>query len=104
MSIVSINYIEIVDGKPQIIGRHGLTVYDVVALYVWNASPLAWILENYDLSAAEVYAALSYYYDHKDEVDAAMRAETDLARRHAIPSEEMLARLRRAASESSPPK
>jgi hypothetical protein len=35
------------------------------------------IVKDYDLSHAQVHAALAYYYDHRAEIDA--REATDLA-------------------------
>jgi hypothetical protein len=40
------------------------------------------IAEGYDLTLSQVYAALSYYYDHKAEIDAEMREEIRQAREY----------------------
>ena len=37
---------------------------------------------DYDLSLAEIYAAFSYYFDHKAEIDAAIQADRTLAASH----------------------
>lgn len=63
-------------GRPRLAG-HRITVYDVV---VWrNQLGMAFeeIAVEYDLSLASVYAAMTFYYDHKDEID--QRAEADRA-------------------------
>ncbi len=55
-------------GKPRIAG-HRITVHDVV---VWHESigmGADEIAAEYDLSLADVYAALAYYFDHRDEID-----------------------------------
>jgi len=55
-------------GKPRIAG-HRITVQDIV---VWHER-LGWsvdqIASEYDLSLADVYAALAYYFAHRKEVD-----------------------------------
>jgi uncharacterized protein DUF433 len=33
------------------------------------------IATEYGLSLADVYAALAYYYDHREEIDASIRAD-----------------------------
>jgi uncharacterized protein (DUF433 family) len=71
---VSTEHIEIVEGalgpKARILG-HRIRVIDVVG---WHEE-LGWsvdkILEEFpQLTRAEVYVALAYYWDHKDEIDA----------------------------------
>jgi uncharacterized protein (DUF433 family) len=58
----------------RIVGK-GVLVH---AVAVWNTvlhmSPEE-IAKGYDLTLAEVYAALSFYHDHKDELDAVIREE-----------------------------
>ena len=55
-------------GKPRIAGRR-ITVQNIM---VWherlgmNADEIA---SEYDLSLADVYAALAYYFDHREEID-----------------------------------
>jgi len=73
-------------GKPRIAG-HRITVRDVV----WHERlglSADEIATEYGLSLADVYAALTYYYDHREEIDQAIRADeafvTELRKR--IPS------------------
>ena len=55
-------------GKPRITG-HRITVQDVA---VWHER-LGWsvdqIVSEYDLSLADVYAALAYYFAHREQID-----------------------------------
>jgi uncharacterized protein (DUF433 family) len=52
-------------------------VNDVVWLHKQGHAP-AQILESYpDLSFAQVYAALTYYYDHVEEIEAEFAREDD---------------------------
>jgi uncharacterized protein (DUF433 family) len=61
-------------GKPCIDGsRH--RVIDIVADHVAHGYSAAQIVEHYpDLTPAQVHAALAYYYDHQDALDAALMA------------------------------
>ena len=61
-------------GKPCIDGtRH--RVIDIVADHVAHGYSAAQIVEHYpDLTPAQVHAALTYYYDHQDALDAALIA------------------------------
>lgn len=58
-------------GRPHLVG-HRIRVQDVA---VWHEK-LGWTVDeiaaDYDLSLAEIYAALAYYFDHKAEIDQAM--------------------------------
>lgn len=55
-------------GKPHIIGRR-ITVSDVAFFHLIQGMSVPEIAAEYDLSLGEVYAALSYYFDHRAEID-----------------------------------
>jgi uncharacterized protein (DUF433 family) len=97
MSIIAINHIAVDpdfrQGKPHIVGT-GITVHDVVAWHIINESPIEWIAASFDLTQAQIYAALSYYYDHQAEIDAAIEEGEQLVREKAVPSDDLLARMR----------
>ncbi len=57
-------------GKPRIKGT-GITVQNIVEDIAAGLSP-EYITEQFDVTLGQVYAALSYYYDHKDEFDRAI--------------------------------
>ena len=58
----------VVGGKPHIAG-HRITVQNIVIWHEWMGQSADEIATEHDLSLAEVYAALAYYYDHKIEID-----------------------------------
>jgi uncharacterized protein (DUF433 family) len=60
-------------GKPRIAG-HRITVQDVVVWHERLGLSADEIASEYGLSLAEVYAALAYYYDHREEIDRAISA------------------------------
>lgn len=59
---------DVCGGKPRIAGRR-IAVQDIV---IWRER-LGWaadeIVTEYGLSLADVYAALAYYFDHREEID-----------------------------------
>jgi uncharacterized protein (DUF433 family) len=61
------------------IDNTGVRVMNVVFLHKQGKAE-AGILEAYpDLSRAQVYAALAYYYDHVDEIEVELRADETAA-------------------------
>jgi len=62
--------------KPRIAG-HRIAVQDIV---IWherlglNADEIA---TEYDLSLSDVYAALAYYYDHREAIDRTIRLDEE---------------------------
>ena len=65
-------------GKPRITG-HRIRVMDIV---LWHTqcgwSPDEIVFHFPQLSLAEVYAALAYYWDHKEEVEADIRTAEEI--------------------------
>jgi uncharacterized protein (DUF433 family) len=70
-------------GKPRIAG-HRITVQNIVIWHERLGLSADEIATEYALSLADVYAALAYYYDHREEIDRAIRED-----------EEFIAELRR---------
>ncbi len=62
----------VVNGKPRIAG-HRITVQDIVIWHERIGRSADEIANEYDLSLADIYAALAYYYDHRDEIDKAIK-------------------------------
>lgn len=58
----------IAGGKPRIAGRR-ITVQNIVIRHERMGMSADEIATNYDLSLADVYAALTYYFDHRSEID-----------------------------------
>ncbi len=55
-------------GKPRIAG-HRITVQNIVVCHQWLGQSADEIAYEYDLTLADVYAALAYYFDHRTEID-----------------------------------
>lgn len=62
----------IADGNPRIAG-HRITVQNVVIWHELIGLSADEIAAEYDLTLADVYAALAYYYDHQAEVDKSIK-------------------------------
>lgn len=58
----------IVGGKPRIAG-HRITVQNIVVWHELLGRDADEISAEYNLTLADVYAALAYYYDHRTEID-----------------------------------
>jgi uncharacterized protein (DUF433 family) len=59
-------------GKPRIAG-HRITVQDIAVWHERLGLSADEIATEYDLSLADIHAALAYYYDHREEIDRAIR-------------------------------
>lgn len=59
---------EVRGGRPHLAGTR-ITVSDVVLMHLRLAQTLEEIAGKYDLSLAAIYAAMTYFYDHRDEID-----------------------------------
>lgn len=56
-------------GKPRIAGTR-IRVQDIVAMHEWHGMSVDEIVAGYPhISLADVYAALAYYHDHRDEIE-----------------------------------
>lgn len=82
LNVESINLIgidpEIRSGRPYIIGT-SITVADIAIAKIFHQRDADGIAEDYELSLAQVYAALAYYYEHKATIDASIEERRALA-------------------------
>jgi uncharacterized protein (DUF433 family) len=62
----------IAGGKPRIAG-HRVTVENIVIWHERMGKSVDEIATEYDLSLADVHAALAYYFDHRADVDQTIR-------------------------------
>lgn len=58
----------VMGGKPRIAG-HRISVQDVVIWHNELGYTVEQIANDYNLNFADVYSALAYYYDNKEEID-----------------------------------
>jgi uncharacterized protein (DUF433 family) len=78
MGIVTTQHIEqspdVAGGRPRITG-HRITVQNVVIWHERMGLSADEIASAHGLSLADVYAALTYYYDHRQDIDLAILAD-----------------------------
>ncbi len=92
ITIAPINPIEMVEEygeKVPYLAGTPLTVVEIAHMRLYQDSDIAWILENFDglsLTAAKIYAALSYYLDHQAELDDYLHRQSEAARAQATRS------------------
>lgn len=97
-TIAPVNYIEIRDGVPVILPR-GHKVAIIAAEYVHGGVTVDWIAENYDLTLAQIHAALSYYYDHAEELEQYLRDGDALVEQAGVPFDQILEKMRQRLNE-----
>jgi uncharacterized protein (DUF433 family) len=59
---------DVVGGKPHIAGRR-ITVQNIAIWHEYMGLSADEIAAEHDLSLADVYAALAYYFDHREDVE-----------------------------------
>ncbi len=75
MEIIPINHItrKPDSGQPMVAGRRIPVAVLIATIHNQPENTLEQIAENFDLTLGQVYAALSYYHDHKAEIEAIWR-------------------------------
>ncbi|MFN8449809.1 MAG: DUF433 domain-containing protein [Anaerolineae bacterium] len=66
-------------GRAHIVGT-SVTVADVAMAHIYHNQDADGIAGWYKLTLPQVYAALAYYYDHKDEIDEPIRSQIQRAK------------------------
>ena len=64
-------------GEPRISG-HRITVRNIAIWHERMGKSADEICAEYDLTLAEVYAALAFYFDHREDIDRAIEEDRDL--------------------------
>ena len=64
----------IAGGKPRIDG-HRITVQNIAVWHDRMGMSVDEIATDYALTLSQVYAALAYYHDHREAIEAAIRAD-----------------------------
>ena len=66
-------------GKPRIAG-HRITVQNIAIWHVHQKMTLEQIVSDHDgITLSDVYAALAYYHDHHDEIEARIEHDRRLS-------------------------
>lgn len=109
MVTVSREHIEIVQGaggpKTRIAG-HRIRVQDVVHWYETMGLSVDEILEHFPtITPSDVHAAMAYYWDHRDEIEAEIAADEAYVAefRQRYPTGPLEEKLKRLRGEKRPP-
>ncbi|MBN2383646.1 DUF433 domain-containing protein [bacterium] len=62
----------VIGGKPRITGRR-IAVQDIVIWHELMGISVDEIASEYNLTLGNIYAALAWYHDHKDEIDLSLK-------------------------------
>ncbi|HEU5367523.1 MAG TPA: DUF433 domain-containing protein [Ktedonobacterales bacterium] len=85
-------------GKPCI-ENHRISVHDI-AVYTSQGQTPTYLAEAFGLTLAQVYAALTYYYDHKEEIDREIKEEDAcIAAQADVDTSPVAERMRQALAE-----
>jgi uncharacterized protein (DUF433 family) len=90
---IPVNHIEIVN-EQAIVGEARVKVKQIVNMHLRGGAPISDVMEQYNLTAAEVHSALAYYYDNQAVFDREYEESQALLQRYGIPADEHLAQLR----------
>jgi len=82
MVAVAVNHIvsdpSVKGGRPRLADTR-IAVADVVLMHLRLGQSLEELAGKYDVSLASLHAAMTYYYDHKDEIDESIREDVAFA-------------------------
>ncbi|HRI62334.1 MAG TPA: DUF433 domain-containing protein [Saprospiraceae bacterium] len=67
----------VVGGQPRISGTR-FTVKQIAVWHEFMGKSADEIATEYDLTLSDIYAALSYFFDHREEIMHAIQVEEDL--------------------------
>jgi uncharacterized protein (DUF433 family) len=78
-NVVIETHIELRDGQARFKERN-LKVEPVARMHVNGGATIEEVMEHYNLSRAEVYAALTYFYDNQEVLDARYAEALEIGR------------------------
>lgn len=90
---IPIHHVELIDGQALIAGRQ-VKVKMVVNMHLRGGASLEEVIEQYHLTAAEVHAALTYYYDNQDSFDRQYEEDQELLHNTGTPADKHLEQIR----------
>jgi len=91
MDTAPVNHIEIINGKAMIRRRYKAKI--IASMIVNAKSSIEWVMEEFDLTRAEVHAALAYYYDNQEVIEQEFREAEAYAHEHGISADELIEQL-----------
>ena len=92
-SYAPIQHIEIRDGQARIAGRSLKVKMVISRLIHGTGASVDEVIEQYNLTQAQVYAVMAYYFDHKETIDRDFEQEERIIQEHVPPLSDLLSRL-----------
>lgn len=89
-----VNHIEIRDGQARIAGRNIKVKMVISRLFHGQSASVEEVMEQYNLTRAEVHAVMAYYFDHKSVIDRYFEEEDRFASENIPSLDSLKARLR----------
>lgn len=90
---IPVQHIEVINGQ-AFVARQRVKVKMIVNMHLRGGAPIEDVMEQYDLTEAEIYAALTYYYDNKAAYDHQYEEDQVLLKQIGIPAKEHIAQIR----------
>lgn len=87
------SHIVIQEGQARIEGKEHLKAEMVARMYVDGDYTIEEVMTHYGLSAAEVHAALAYFYDNQEALDATHETALTEIRENAMTLEKFKAKI-----------
>lgn len=93
-----VEHIEIRDGQARIKGRQVKVKMVISRLLHGTGARIEEVMEQYNLSRAEVLACLSYYYDYQSAIEEHFDDQERALHNVAIPLDELIMQLQRRSA------
>lgn len=87
------NHIVMRNGHACIARRGHMKAKMVARMYLWEKATIEEVMEQYELTAAEVHAAIAFYYDNQEELDAEYAESMELLKEVGTSLEEFKAKI-----------
>lgn len=87
-----VNHVEIREGKGYIKGQN-IKAEMVARLHIMEQMSVQDVAEQYNLSTAEVYSAIAFYYDNQEMLDSEYETSLDLAQELGTSFDEFKAKI-----------
>jgi len=87
------NHVVITNGIPTVLNRGHLKAEMVARMVVNDGYTIEEAMEHYNLSRAQMYSIIAFYYENQEYLDAEYQRKRDLVRQDAIPSAEFITNL-----------
>ena len=87
------NHIVIRNGHACIARRGHMKAKMVARMYLWEKATIEEVVEQYQLTAAEVHSAIAFYYDNQEELDAEYEESIELLKEVGTSFEEFKAKV-----------